>query len=185
MIKQPIKNSLLKIATFILLTLFIGACNDADKDSKEKKKDEVSANDAAKEASVKAKKKGKASVSKKAANSNAVKVKKDKDGVYTAAEIMPVYPGNDQALSDYISSNINYPDDALNNNIEGTVNIAFVIDADGTISDVKTTGDKIGYGLEEEAVSVVSKLPKWTPGKVKGKNVKTRLNIPITYKMES
>jgi len=98
---------------------------------------------------------------------------------------MPAYPGNNDALSSYINTNLVYPEQAIDNNVEGTVHVQFVVDKNGNISDVKTVGNKLGYGLDEEAVTVVSKLPKWTPGKVNGKNVKTRLTIPITYKLES
>ncbi len=170
------------MAGSILMTLFITSCNDT---STTGSKEEVAAKDTTATAPVTVKKKGKASIGSASANGNAVKVEKDKDGVYTKAEVMPVYPGNDQGLSDYIAGNIVYPDQAIENNIEGTVNVEFVVDDKGTISDVKTIGNKLGYGLEEEAVNVINKLPKWAPGKVKGKNVKTRLTIPITYKLES
>jgi periplasmic protein TonB len=180
--KKHIKTGILSMAGGMLMTLFITSCNDT---STTAKKEEVAAKDTTSTAAVTVKKKGKASMGMETANSNAVKVEKDKNGIYTKAEVMPVYPGKDQGLSDYIASNIVYPDQAVENNIEGTVHVEFVVDDKGTISDVKTIGNKLGYGLEEEAVNVVNKLSKWSPGKVKGKNVKTRLTIPITYKLES
>ena len=61
--------------------------------------------------------------------------------------------------------------------------IAYV-DENGNILNVSTVGNKIGHGLEEEAVRVVSKMAKWTPGQVKGKNVKTCRTLPINYKLE-
>ena len=62
--------------------------------------------------------------------------------------------------------------------------IQFGVDENGTISNVSTTGNKIGHGLEEEAIRVVSKMPKWTAGQVKGKNVKTWRTLPISYRLE-
>ena len=180
--KRQIKTGILSISGAILMTFCISSCNDTSESSSTGKDTTASKDTAA--APVVKKKKGKASMSMETATTNATKVEKDKDGVYTVTEVMPTYPGNDQALADYIASNIVYPEDAVTNNIEGTVRVQFVVNDKGDISDVKTIGNKLGYGLEEEAVTVVNKLPKWTPGKVKGKNVKTRLTIPITYKLE-
>ena len=178
-----IKTGILSITGGILMAVCISACNDTTDSSKSK--EEVASKDTTATTPVVTKKKGKASMSMEPANANAPKVEKDKDGVYITPEVMPAYPGNDQGLSDYIASSIVYPEQAVNNNIEGTVRVQFVVNDKGEISDAKTVGEKLGYGLEEEAVSVVNKLQKWTPGKVKGKNVKTRLTIPITYKLES
>ena len=166
------------------MTILIGACNNSEDNQSATAKD-VTAADTTATAPVAVKKKGKASMGTATTDANGMKIEKDKMGVYTRAEVMPVYAGNDQALSDYISTNIVYPDQAVENSVEGTVKVQFVVDENGAISDVQTVGNKLGYGLEEEAVNVVSKLPKWTPGKVKGKNVKTRLSVPITYKLES
>jgi TonB family protein len=128
------------------------------------------------------KKVGKASV-KMVADAGA-KVEKDKMGYYTNTEVAPGYNGGQSALENYINDNIQYPEQAIDNNAAGTVNVHFLIDEKGNVSNVTTTGDKIGYGLEEEAVRVVSKMPKWTPGQVKGKNVKTWRTLPITYRLE-
>jgi TonB family protein len=64
------------------------------------------------------------------------------------------------------------------------VNVHFLVDEKGNISNVTTVGNKVGYGLDEEAVRVVSKMPKWNPGQVKGKNVKTWRTLPIMYRLE-
>src|SRR4029077_7611313 len=101
-------------------------CNDTNKSSTSGS--EVAAKDTTAAAPATAvKKKGKASMGTTAA-ANAAKVEKDKEGVYTRAEVMPVYPGNDAALSDYINRNLVYPEQAIDNNIEGTVNVQFVVD---------------------------------------------------------
>jgi len=113
------------------------------------------------------------------------KIEKDKMGYYTRTEILPSFKGGQNALGDYINNNIEYPQEAIDNNIEGTVSVQFAVNEDGSVSNVKTVGNKLGYGLEEAAVKVVSTMPKWTAGQVKGKNVKTWRVLPITYKLES
>jgi len=111
-------------------------------------------------------------------------MKPDKDGVYDMTDVRPTYPGGQAALENYINNNIEYQQPAIDNNTEGTVDVQFVVDENGKTSDAKVVGKKLGSGLDEEAVKVISNMPKWTPGKVKGKNVKTRLVLPITYKIE-
>jgi TonB family protein len=182
---KDIRTWIFSSAGIILLSLLGAACNDNNSTGKTDKSAVVEKDTTAAAPVAKTKKKGKVTADVAASGSKEAKVKKDKDGVYVTPEVMPAYPGNNQALSDYISTNLQYPEQAIDNNVEGTVQVQFVVDKNGSISDVKTVGNKLGYGLDEEAVTVVSKLPKWTPGKVNGKNVKTRMTIPITYKLES
>jgi TonB family protein len=111
-------------------------------------------------------------------------IRPDKDGVYEMTDVRPTYPGGQAALEDYINNNIEYQQPAIDNNTEGTVDVQFVIDENGNVSNAKVIGKELGSGLDDEAVKVISSMPKWTPGKVKGKNVKTRLVLPITYKIE-
>jgi TonB family protein len=108
----------------------------------------------------------------------------DKEGVYARAEIMPAYPGGENALRNYIERNIEYPDQALSNGVEGTVKVFFAVDEQGRISNPTIISSRLGSGLEEEALRVVKQMPKWTPGQVKGNLVKTRITLPITYKIE-
>jgi len=98
---------------------------------------------------------------------------------------LPSFDGGQVALETYISNNIEYPQEAIDNNVEGTVNVQFLVDEKGDVSNVKTIGNKLGSGLEEEAIRVVSAMPKWSPGQVKGKNVKTWRTLPITYRLET
>jgi len=107
----------------------------------------------------------------------------DKEGVYNRAEVAPSFPGGESALSKYIQDNIQYPDEAVNGERQGTVYVAFTVDENGKVTRANTN-TKMGYGLENEAVRVVSNMPRWNPGKVNGKNVKTRFTIPITYQLE-
>jgi protein TonB len=129
------------------------------------------------------KKTGKATTTATTANTK-TKMAKDKMGYYNYTEVAPVFPGGQTALETYITNSIDYPQDAIDNNVEGTISVQFAIDEDGKVSNAKAVGKKLGYGLEEEAVKIVSQMPKWTPGKVNGKNVKEWYTIPITYKID-
>lgn len=132
---------------------------------------------------AKPKKSGKVSTSI-AADDAKVKMEKDKMGYYNRTEVLPAYNGGQTAMENYITNTIEYPQDAIDNNIEGIVTVQFGVDENGNVSNVSTIGNKIGYGLEEEAIRVVSKMPKWTPGQIKGKNVKTWRTLPINYRLE-
>ncbi|HMK25966.1 MAG TPA: energy transducer TonB [Chitinophagaceae bacterium] len=129
------------------------------------------------------KKTGKVSVAAAPVNKTD-KMAADKSGYYNYTDVAPLYVGGQGAIESYITNNLQYPQEAIDNNIEGTVQVQFGIDENGKITDVTTLGTKLGYGLEEEAIKVVSNMPKWNPGKVKDKNVKTRMILPITYRLE-
>src|SRR4030095_5733565 len=130
-----------------------------------------------------AKKSGKVTLSKDADNTQE-KIVKDKDGVYSRTDVAPEFAGGESALENYIGTTIEYPQEAIDNNIEGKVNVRFAVDEKGNISNVSTVGNKLGHGLEEEAIKVVSGMPKWRPGQVKGKNVKTWRILPIDYRLQ-
>jgi periplasmic protein TonB len=131
------------------------------------------------------KKIGKASIGNTATADANAKIEKDKMGYYNYTEVLPAYIGGQSALETYINNNIEYPQQAIDNNTEGTVSVQFAVDEQGNISNVKAIGDKVGDGLEEEAVKIVSQMPRWSPGQIKGKNVKTWRILPVTYKLES
>jgi TonB family protein len=116
-------------------------------------------------------------------NSNE-KIAADREGVYNRAEVMPSYPGGETALRKFIEENIEYPQRAMDNDAEGTVTLYFAVDEQGTIYTPTVISSKIGYGLEEESMRVVNKMPKWNPGQIKGRNVKTRFTLPITYQIQ-
>jgi TonB family protein len=108
----------------------------------------------------------------------------DKYGVYEVTDVKPSFPGGHDALESYISNNIDYSQSAVDDNTQGTVDVQFIVDEDGSVMDAKAIGKHLGNGLDDAAVKVMSNMPKWTPGKVKGKNVKSRVVLPVTYKME-
>jgi periplasmic protein TonB len=114
------------------------------------------------------------------------KIAKDKDGIYSRAEIMPEYPGGQNALSGYINDHFDYSQAAVDDNTTGAVRVSFVVGKDGKVMDVHLIGDKkVGDGLDDQAIKVISNMPDWKPGKVKGKNVSTRLQLPITFELGS
>ena len=94
-------------------------------------------------------------------------------------EQMPVYNGD---LNAFISKNIQYPELARTNGIEGRVAVQFVVNEDGSITDVKVTRG-IGGGCDEEAVRVIKSMPKWKPGRNNGVPVKVYFTQPITFRL--
>ncbi len=107
----------------------------------------------------------------------------DKEGFYTTTEVSPGFPGGQKGLEKFFENNIQYPADASDNGVEGLVSINFAVDENGKIYLPKVTSEKVGYGLEQEALRVFNKMPKWTPGKIKGKNVKTRFTLPVRFQL--
>ncbi|MDR3610067.1 MAG: M56 family metallopeptidase [Ignavibacteriaceae bacterium] len=107
----------------------------------------------------------------------------DKSKVFTYVEQMPEFPGGDEALYAFITNNIVYPDDAKRAGVEGKVYVQFVVNKDGSVTDVKVQ-NRIGAGCDEEAVRVVKLMSKWVPGKHKGEVVKVRLAMPIMFALK-
>ncbi len=103
--------------------------------------------------------------------------------IFTIVEEMPEFPGGQVELLKFLSSNTKYPDMALDARIEGPVKVTFLIDEEGNISDIKAES-RMGGGLKEESIRVVSIMPKWTPGKQRGKPVKVRFTLPFTYSLQ-
>jgi protein TonB len=83
----------------------------------------------------------------------------------------------------YVSKNIEYPKQARRMGIEGKVFVQFVVDKDGSLSDVKVIKG-IGAGCDEEAIRVLKESPKWTPGKQRGRPVRVRMSLPIFFKIQ-
>lgn len=132
------------------------------------------------------KKKGKTSVAMNSSSSSgsANKMMKDKYGVYINPTVMPSYPGGTDALESYIDDHIDYNQQAVDDNTTGRTVISFVVDEKGNVSDVKELGPKVGSGLDEQAIKAIQDMPKWTPGKVKGKDVKSRVDLPISFQVQ-
>ncbi len=112
-----------------------------------------------------------------------MKIEVDSYGVYNRAEIMPSFPGGEEALKRFIQKYVVYPETALENGVEGTVLLAFMVDESGKIYTPSIESAKIGSGLEQESVRLVNQMPKWNPGQIKGRNVKTRFTLPIKFEI--
>ncbi|MFT5640211.1 MAG: protein TonB [Cyclobacteriaceae bacterium] len=97
-------------------------------------------------------------------------------------ESMPEFPGGEAAFYAFLSSNMKYPSQARRMNVEGKVFVEFVIDIDGSVSDVKTVKG-IGAGCDEEAARVLGMMPNFIPGKQRGRPVKVRMFLPVTFRL--
>ena len=95
-------------------------------------------------------------------------------------EVMPEFKGGMDAMIKYMGENINYPKET---NLSGVVYIGFVIDEKGNVTDVSVV-KSAAESLDKEALRVVKAMPKWTPGKDKGKNVKVKMTLPVSFKMQ-
>lgn len=109
--------------------------------------------------------------------------KPDSKGVYTVVEEQPQFPGGEIALMEYVSSNLRYPESCVKDSIQGRVTLSFVIDKDGTVTDVEEMRSP-NADLTKEAIRLVSSMPKWIPGKQHGEAVRVKYVIPITFKMK-
>ena len=98
-------------------------------------------------------------------------------------EVLPEFPGGQEALFQFIKDNIKYPNEARKEGIQGTTYISFVIEKDGSISNIKWLRG-IGAGCEEESMRVISMMPKWSPGTQRGKEVRCRFILPVKYTLE-
>jgi protein TonB len=103
--------------------------------------------------------------------------------VFVIVEEMPQFPGGDLALRQWIASNIKYPVIAAENGIQGRVFVQFVVNTDGSITDVRVARG-VDPSLDQEAIRVVKTLPKWKPGKQRGKPVRVSYTVPINFQLQ-
>ena len=108
---------------------------------------------------------------------------KKNDMEYCIVEMMPQYPGGLAAMLKYIRENIKYPEQAMKERIQGRVTVSFIIEKDGSISDVRPILS-VHPLLNKEAVRMVKSMPKWSPGKNNGKPVRVRFNLPVMFKLK-
>jgi len=100
--------------------------------------------------------------------------------IFTIVEQQPSFPGGEEKLMEYLGKNISYPPMAKESGIQGTVFVTFVVEPDGSVTNAKIMRG-IGGGCDEEAIRVVRNMPKWTPGKQRGKPVRVQFNLPIRF----
>ena len=109
--------------------------------------------------------------------------KPEPEKVFTAVEQMPQFPGGDAALMKYLSNNINYPQIAMENGVQGRVIVQFVVTKNGTVGEVKVIRS-VDRDLDKEAVRLCKSLPKFIPGKMNGQAVNVWYTLPITFKLQ-
>ncbi|RXQ96512.1 energy transducer TonB [Ancylomarina salipaludis] len=107
----------------------------------------------------------------------------DEEKIFVIAENMPEFPGGDAALFSWISNNIKYPVIAQENGITGRVYLNFVVNKQGGIENVKVTRG-VDPSLDKEAIRVINKMPKWIPGKQRGKPVNVSFSVPINFQLQ-
>ena len=103
--------------------------------------------------------------------------------IFQIVEEMPSFPGGEAELLKYVATHIKYPQIARETGIQGRVFVGFVVEPDGSISNVKLLRG-IGGGCDEEAMRVIKSLPKWKPGKQRGKAVRVSYQIPVFFKLQ-
>ena len=109
--------------------------------------------------------------------------KEEETKVFDVVEQMPSFPGGPSALMQYLSSNIKYPVVAEENGVQGRVVCTFVVERDGSITDVRVI-KSVDPSLDKEAVRVVKGMPKWIPGKQNGSAVRVKYTVPVTFRLQ-
>jgi protein TonB len=103
--------------------------------------------------------------------------------IFTVVESMPGYPGGDAARMRFLQENIKYPQMARESGIQGTVYATFVVEIDGSVTDVRILRG-IGGGCDEEAIRVIEAMPNWNPGMQRGKPVRVQFTMPIRFTLQ-
>lgn len=109
--------------------------------------------------------------------------KVEENKVFEVVEQMPAFPGGDQALMQYLKDNLHYPTVAAENGVQGRVVVGFVVEKDGSITDVNIMKGQ-DPSLDREALRVVKAMPKWIPGKQNGSNVRVKYQVPVTFRLQ-
>lgn len=113
------------------------------------------------------------------------KSEEDWDKTFTKVEIESEYEGGPSAWMRYLNKTFRYPQDAVENEIQGTVVVQFIVDKEGKVSNVEAISGPTSGGLREEAIRVIQKSGKWKPAIQNGRQVKSYKKQPITFKLES
>ncbi|MDE5550339.1 MAG: energy transducer TonB [Bacteroidaceae bacterium] len=111
-----------------------------------------------------------------------VQEESDEGEIFEVVEQNPMFPGGEAALLKYLQKNLKYPAQAQDNGIQGRVMVQFVVNKDGSVVEPKIIRS-VDPSLDKEAMRVVSAMPKWTPGKQRGKTVRVRYTLPVTFRL--
>ena len=114
---------------------------------------------------------------------NAQTAKEQKDKVYDVCEVLPEYPGGTIALMKFLGENVVYPPEAAKRKEQGRVLVGFVVEKDGSVTDVQVLRG-VDPSLDKEAIRVITAMPKWKPGKQRGKPVRVKYTVPVTFRLQ-
>ena len=109
--------------------------------------------------------------------------KPEVEKVFDVVEQMPSFPGGPSALMEWLSNNVKYPVVAQENGVQGRVVVSFVVERDGSITDVKVVRG-VDPSLDREASRVVRAMPRWIPGKQNGSAVRVKYNVPVAFRLQ-
>lgn len=119
-----------------------------------------------------------------AVNTNESEEKKEvANKVFDVVEQMPSFPGGNEALMKFLQDNVKYPVVAQENGVQGRVVVSFVVERDGSITDVKVVRS-VDPSLDKEATRVVKSMPHWIPGKQNGAAVRVKYNVPVSFRLQ-
>mgnify|MGYP002516962480 CR=1 FL=1 len=108
----------------------------------------------------------------------------EEEVIFVVVESMPEFPGGAQAMMRYIAENIKYPVIAQENGIQGRVICQFVVEKDGKVSDIQVVRSSGEASLDKEAQRVIGSMPKWKPGKQRGKPVRVKYTLPVNFRLQ-
>lgn len=110
-------------------------------------------------------------------------VQEEADEIFQVVEQAPEFPGGQSELMKYLSSSIRYPEIAVENGIQGRVIVQFVVEKDGSATQVEVARG-VDPSLDKEAIRVVKEMPKWKPGQQRGKPVRTKFTLPVQFRLQ-
>lgn len=112
-----------------------------------------------------------------------ISLQQDEDPVYSEVDTPPSFPGGMSKLMHFLSKNLKYPEQSAKNGIEGKVIVSFIVEKDGRLTNIRVE-KSVAPELDAEAVRVISVMPKWNPGKQKGKTVRTSVTQPVRFRVQ-
>lgn len=112
-----------------------------------------------------------------------VELPEEDNSTFTTVEVQPSFMGGNSEMYKFLGKNLKYPTAAQRANIQGKVFLSFIVEKDGSITDIETMKG-IGFGCDEEAMRVVKLMPKWIAGKQNGRNVRVKFTIPVFFKLD-
>ena len=116
------------------------------------------------------------------AQKTVIKTNQSKEPVFDVVEVMPQFPGGQDSLMSFLMHTVKYPKEAMEKGVQGRVVVQFVIEKDGQVSSPEVL--KSVPALDKEALRVVQSMPKWAPGKQRGKEVRVKFTLPVTFRLK-